>query len=146
MIADGSHVRALGGLPATITDEILLPFFGPASRRLAGWVGQEAYADGEDPSPTDPDRAAALKDGEAYLALFYVAPRINMVIADSGIVSYQTNSTTNDNITYLTPKQLRELREVWLQDAVSACEGYIIKAGVAMGQATAADDPGDGQA
>ncbi len=133
MIADGTHVRALGGLPSSITDEILAPFFGPAGLRLEEWVGSGAYSDAEETTPTDADRAAALKDAEAYLVLYYAAPRLNMVIADSGIITYKVTGTSSDEFTYLKPKDLEELRQVWLRDAVSACRPYIIKAGVTVG-------------
>ncbi|UCH61887.1 MAG: hypothetical protein JSU77_08735 [Fidelibacterota bacterium] len=133
MIADGTHVRALGGLPSSITDSILNPFFGPAGRRLKEWVGAEAYSDAEQSTPEDADRAAALKDAEAYLALYYAAPRLNMVIADSGIITYKVTGTSSDEFTYLKPQDLEALRQVWLRDAVSACRPYIIKAGVTVG-------------
>jgi len=133
MIADGTHVRALGGLPSSITDSILNPFFGPAGRRLEEWVGSEAYSDAEQSTPEDTDRAAALKDAEAYLALYYAAPRLNMVIADSGIITYKVTGTSSDEFTYLKPRDLEDLRQVWLRDAVSACRPYIIKAGVTVG-------------
>lgn len=140
MIADGSHVRALGGLPSSITDSILEPFFGPAGQRLKEWVGAEAYGDAEQTTPEDTDRAAALKDSEAYLVLFYAAPRLNMVIADSGIVTYQVTGSSSDEFTYLKPEDLEELRQVWLRDAVSACQPYIINAGVTVGKSRAQDD------
>ena len=133
MIADGTHVRALGGLPSSITDSVLEPFFGPAGRRLEEWVGAGAYSDAEQSTPEDTDRAAALKDAEAYLVLYYAAPRLNMVIADSGIITYKVTGTSSDEFTYLQPKDLEELRQVWLRDAVSACRPYIIKAGVTVG-------------
>ncbi len=132
MIADGTHVRALGGLPSSITDSILNPFFGPAGRRLEEWVGSEAYSDAEEITPTDTARAAALKDAEAYLALYYAAPRLNMVIADSGIITYKVTGTSSDEFTYLKPRDLEDLRQVWLRDAVSACQPYIIKTGVTV--------------
>ncbi len=142
MIADGTHVRALGGLPSSITDSILNPFFGPAGRRLEEWVGSEAYSDAEQSTPEDPGRAAALKDAEAYLALYYAAPRLNMVIADSGIVTYKvtTTGTSSDEFTYLKPEDLEDLRQVWLRDAVSSCRPYIIKAGVTVGLSPAEED------
>ncbi|UCH09067.1 MAG: hypothetical protein JSU61_07405 [Fidelibacterota bacterium] len=140
MIADGSHVRALGGLPSGIDDATLAPFFGPASRRLKEWVGNEAYSDAEQSTPEDGDRAAALKDAEGYLVLYYAAPRLNMVIGDSGIITYKIDGTSSDEFTYLAPRELERLREVWLQDAVSSCRVYIIKAGVTVGISTVAAD------
>ncbi|UCD38470.1 MAG: hypothetical protein JSW54_03055 [Fidelibacterota bacterium] len=134
MIADGTHVRAFGGLPSSITDGVLEPFFGPAGRRLKEWVGAEAYSDAEQSTPEDTDRAAALKDAEAYLVLYYTAPRLNMVMDDSGIVTYKTVGTSSDEFTYLKPEDLEELRQVWLRDAVSACRSYIIKSGVIVGR------------
>ena len=140
MIADGTHVRALGGLPSSITDSILEPFFGPAGRRLKEWVGAEAYSDAEQTTPEDTDRAAALIDAEAYLVLFYAAPRLNMVIADSGIITYKVTGASSDEFTYLKPEDLEELRQVWLRDAISACHSYMIKAGVTVGKSTAQDE------
>ncbi len=140
MIADGTHVRALGGLPSSLDDAALAPFFGPAGLRLGEWVGTGAYEDAEDPSPSDTDRAAALKDAEAYLVLYYAAPRINMVIADSGIVTYKVDGTSADELTYLKPGDLEDLRQGWLRDAVSACSRYIIKAGVIIGVSTVEDE------
>ncbi len=140
MIADGTHVRALGGLPGSFDDSILGNFFGPAALRLQEWVGGAAYDDAELGSPSDPDRAAALKDAEAYLVLYFAAPRMNMVMADSGIVTYKTDGTSADEFTYLKPKELEELRQVWLRDAVSASRPYIISPGVTVGVSPAADD------
>jgi len=140
MIADGALVRALGGLPSSITDSILEPFFGPASRRLQEWVGSESYTDAGQTNPDDTERAAALKDAEAYLVLFFAAPRLNMVIADSGIVTYQVTGTSSDEFTYLKPQDLEELRQVWLRDAISACQPYIIKAGVMVGLSPKKDE------
>ncbi|MFB0517031.1 MAG: hypothetical protein ACETWG_10590 [Candidatus Neomarinimicrobiota bacterium] len=133
MIANGTHVRALGGLPSSIDDDKLAPFFGPAGRRLKEWVGAEAYSDAEQSTPADPDRAAALKDSEAYLVLYYVAPRLNMVMEDSGIITYKIVGSSSDEFTYLSPRDLEELRQVWLRDALSACRTYIIKADVTVG-------------
>ena len=140
MIADGTHVRALGGLPTGLDDTILGNFFGPAALRLQEWVGTEAYTDAEQGTPGDPDRAAALKDAEAYLVLYFAAPRMNMVMADSGIVTYKIDGTSADEFTYLKPQQLEELRQVWLRDADSACRPYIIPAGVTVGVSPATDD------
>ena len=140
MIADGTHVRALGGLPSSITDEILTPFFGPGGLRLKEWVGSGAYSDAEQATPENADRAAALKDAEAYLVLYFAAPRLNMVIADSGIITYKVTGTSADEFTYLKPKDLEELRQVWLRDAVSACRPYIIKAGVTVGLSPTEED------
>ncbi len=140
MIADGTHVRVLGGLPGSFDDAILGNFSGPAALRLQEWVGEEAYTDAEQGTPSDPDRAAALKDAEAYLVLYFAAPRMNMVMADSGIVTYKIDGTSADEFTYLKPKELEELRQVWLRDAASACRPYIIRAGVTVGVSPAADD------
>ncbi len=140
MIADGTHVRVLGGLPASFDDTILGNFFGPAALRLQEWVGEGAYTDAEQGTPSDPDRAAALKDAEAYLVLYFVAPRMNMVMADGGIVTYKIDGTSADEFTYLKPEQLEELRQVWLRDAVSACRPYIISPGVTVGVSPAVDD------
>ena len=140
MIADGTHVRALGGLPSSLNDSTLAPLFGPAGLRLEDWVGSSAYEDADQPTPSDTDRAAALKDAEAYLVLYFAAPRINMVIADSGIVTFKVDGTSTDQFTYLKPRDLETLRQGWLRDAVSACGRYIIKAGVIVGVSPAVDE------
>lgn len=140
MIANGTHVRALGGLPASIDDDTLAPFFGPAARRLKQWVGDTAYEDAEASTPEDTERAAALKDTEAYLVLYYVAPRLNMVLGDSGIITYKIVGSSADEFTYLTPENVEKLRQVWLRDAVSACREYISKAGVAVGVSPAQEE------
>ena len=140
MIADGTHVRALGGLPSSLNDSTLAPFFGPAGLRLEDWVGSSAYEDADQPTPSDTDRAAALKDAEAYLVLYFAAPRINMVIADSGIVTFKVDGTSTDQFPYLKPRDLETLRQGWLRDAVSACGRYIIKAGVIIGVSPAVDE------
>jgi len=140
MIADGTHVRALGGLPGSMDDNVLSSFFGPAARRLKEWVGDGAYADAELATPADPDRAAALKDSEAYLVLYFAVPRMNMVITGSGIVTYKTDGMSADEQTFLKPGELEELRQVWLRDAENACRQYIIPAGVMIGVSPAVDD------
>ena len=140
MIADGTHVRALGGLPATIDDNTLAPFFGSASRRLKRWVGDEAYEDAEASTPEDGERAAALKDGEAYLVLYYTAPRLNMVLGDSGIITYKIVGSSADEFTYLSQENLEKLRQAWLRDAVDACQRYISKAGATVGVSPAQEE------
>lgn len=140
MIADGTHVRALGGLPASIDDNTLAPFFGPAARRLKRWVGDEAYADAEASTPEDEERAAALKDGEAYLVLYYIAPRLNMVLGDSGIITYKIVGSSADEFTYLNQENLEKLRQAWLRDAVNACHKYVSKAGVTVGMSPAQEE------
>ncbi|MFC1483679.1 hypothetical protein ACFL5M_06430 [Candidatus Neomarinimicrobiota bacterium] len=140
MIADGTHVRALGGLPTGIDDNTLAPFFGPAARRLRQWVGEAAYEDADASTPVDTARAAALKDAEAYLVLYYVAPRLNMVLGDSGIITYKIVGSSADEFTYLTPENLEILRQAWLRDAVSTCREYITKAGVTVGVSPAQEE------
>jgi hypothetical protein len=140
MIADGTHVRALGGLPVGIDDNTLTPFFGPAARRLKQWVGDAAYEDAEASTPVDAARAAALKDTEAYLVLYYVAPRLNMVLGDSGIITYKIVGSSADEFTYLSPENLEILRQLWLRDAVRTCREYIIKAGVTVGVSPAQEE------
>jgi hypothetical protein len=63
-----------------------------------------------------------------------------MVIADSGIITYKIDGSSADEFTYLAPEDLKELRQVWLRDAVSACRPYIIKAGVAVGSSPVQED------
>ncbi|MEE9465583.1 MAG: hypothetical protein V3W14_08455 [Candidatus Neomarinimicrobiota bacterium] len=140
MIADGTHVRALGGLPGTMDDNVLSNFFGPAARRLKEWVGEAAYTDAELATPVDPDRAAALKDAEAYLVLYFAVPRMNMVMTGSGIVTYKTDGMSSDEFTYLKPGELEELRQVWLRDAGNACRPHIIPSGVTIGVSPAVED------
>ncbi len=140
MIADGTHVRVLGGLPGTMDDNVLSSFFGPAARRLKEWVGDGAYADAELATPADADRSAALKDAEAYLVLYFAVPRMNMVMTGSGIVTYKTDGTSADEFTYLKPGELEELRQVWLRDAGNACRSYIISPGVTVGVSPAVED------
>lgn len=140
MIADGTHVRALGGLPTSIDDNTLAPFFGPAARRLKQWVGETAYDDAGASTPVDTERAAALKDGEAFLVLYYVAPRLNMVLGDSGIITYKIVGSSADEFTYLTPENLEKLRQAWLRDAVNSCREYINQAGVIVGVAPAREE------
>ncbi|MCK4578581.1 MAG: hypothetical protein KAU50_07310, partial [Candidatus Marinimicrobia bacterium] len=118
----------------------LAPFFGPASRRLIEWVGATAYTDADLATPTDQDRADALKDAEAYLVLYYAAPRLNMVMNDSGIVTYKTVGSTTETFTYLNPSELEELRQVWLRDAVNACRKHITKTGSIVGLSPTADE------
>lgn len=140
MITDGDHVRALGGLPSTVTDTILATFFSPASARLKQWVGLDAYADAGLQTPVDADRAQVLKDAEAYLALYFVAPRLNMVITDSGIIRYKTVGSSLDQFTYLDPDELEVLRQGWLQDALAICGPYVQQVGQVVGNVPAADE------
>ncbi len=140
MIADGTHVRALGGLPGTMDDNVLSSFFGPAARRLTEWVGDAAYTDADLATPADADRAASLKDAEAFLVLYFALPRMNLVLSGSGIVTYKTDGSSSDESTFLTPGELEELRQVWLRDARNACRPYIISPGVTVGMSPAVDD------
>ncbi len=137
MICPPGHVRLLGGLPDSMDETALGPFYYAADRRLKEWVGEAAFADAELATPTNSARAEALYDAEAYLVLYYSAPRLNMVLSGSGIVTYQANTTTTDELTFLKPDQLEVLRKGWLNDAVMVCRQYIIKAGVTMGIAPA---------
>ncbi len=137
MICSPSHVRLLGGLPDTMDEMALGPFYYAADRRLKEWVGEAAFADAELATPTNLPRAEALYDAEAYLVLYYSAPRLNMVLTGSGIVTYQSSTATTDEITYLKPDQLEVLRLGWLSDAAMVCRQYIINPGAIVGIALA---------
>ena len=139
MIADGTLVRALGGLPASVDDAALAPLFGPAETRLRGWVGDEAYQDAELPTPGDQDRAAAPREGEAYLVLYYVVPKLGMVLAadDSGYLSYEHEAANTAQYRYLPPEQLEEQRTAWLRDAAAACAAYLTPVTIAIGRSPA---------
>jgi hypothetical protein len=66
---DADHVRNMGNLPDNVEAGFIDVHFPEAKRRLIRWVGQTAYDDACLVTPTDADRAQAIKDAEAHLVI-----------------------------------------------------------------------------
>ena len=92
-------------------------------RKLRKWVGDEAYDDASSPTPSDPDRAADLKDAEAELVIFYAIPKLNLKIGDSGIL--QSGQHGEGSYTLATPAQIEKLRAMYFQNAEDYAGKYM---------------------
>jgi len=142
MIADGTHVRLVGNLPAAVTDAMLKPHLRAAATRLKDWVSESVYTVSETEVDTaraglgagedlDIDtlsvQAQALIDAEAYLCLNIALPHLNLVMKDDAGIA-QSGTTGKTNWQYLDAEALVNLQGMYLRNAELAAQGYIIKA------------------
>lgn len=113
-----------------IGDGRLLPHIGAASRRLKGWVGVEAYADALLDMPVDPTRQADLKFAEAALAMHYAIPGLNTNITTKGVVkTAREGGTTGTILTYLSPNEINQLAQIYLDQAEEIARPYTLSDG-----------------
>jgi len=127
-LVDEDYVRKKGNLPSAsvLSDEKLNAFFSDAERRLRKWVGSSAYEDAAAATPTDSDRALALKDAEAFLVICEGLPSWNRAAVGAGIVKEKTIGSAHDQIVLLTPDEIDSEIRRCLEQAERAAQPYII--------------------
>lgn len=131
-LIDAAKLRDYFAIDSTVKDGRLTPHTRAASRRLKGWVGAEAYADALAAEPTNPQRAADLMDAEAALAMHYAVPGLNTKITAGGVVKTvkETGAVSTPVVTsYLTPNEVRQLAEIYLDQAEEIARPYALADG-----------------
>lgn len=115
-----------------IKDGRLLPHIGAASRRLKAWVGADAYTDALSNAPFDPLRQADLQNAEAALAMHYAVPGLNSNVTTRGIVKTTKEGGSmagNVVFSYLTPGEIRQLSQTYLEQAEEIARPYMLSDG-----------------
>lgn len=135
-IADETHVRTVGNLPASLADAKITPHLRQAGRRLTRWVGSTNYAASQTEaaglgSPRSFGSASAqcqaLADAEAYLALAAGISSWNNVMESAGgtAAGISLSGTIGEGTyNYLTPEQIEKLRELYIRNAEDAAADY----------------------
>lgn len=121
-------LREYFDISADIIDGRLTPHIGAASRRLKAWVGAEAYADALEVAPTNPLRAEDLKNAEAALAMHFAVPGLNTKLTPGGVVK-TSKVEGNTVLSYLTPNETRQLKELYLEQAEELARPYALADG-----------------
>jgi hypothetical protein len=96
-----------------------------AGREMRTWVGDEAYDDALAAVPNDETRAEALALAEAHLAMRFAIVGLNSPLRPTGVVS-EERVEGNTLVRYLTPKQIAELKEEYLETAQSIAQVYLV--------------------
>ena len=107
----------------------LTPHIGSASRRLKGWVGAEVYTDALAEEPTDALRAEDLKNAEAALAMHFAVPGLNTKITPGGVIKTSKEAgsqASNVVVSYLTPNEIRQLAQIYLDMAEEIARPYML--------------------
>lgn len=142
MLINATKLREYFDISTTIKDPRLTPHIGAASRRLKGWVGEAAYADALLEAPQDAPRAEDLKNAEAALAMHYAVPGLNTKITPGGVVKTvkETGAMATPVVTtYLTPNEVRQLAELYLDQAEEIARPYALADGTPTPQVTVAE-------
>jgi len=164
MIADTAHIRAIGNLPASITDATLNPHLWTAEERLRGWVSSSDYTEAENiaaglGTPRNFDTGFAgetgaqirltrsLANAEALLALSTAMGPINTVLETAvGAAGISVSGSMDDNAyQYLSPAEVAKAEKDYLAKAEAAAHAYLVNTGGSPGPAVspALDDEGD---
>jgi hypothetical protein len=108
-------------------DQITRPL-GAASRRLKAWVGAAVYADALLQNPQDADRKADLQLAEAFLGMHFAIIGVNTRIDTSGVV--KTKKMEGQTVvTFLTPGEVRQLTQNYLDQAEEIARPYMLSDG-----------------
>ena len=127
-----NSLREYFDIAKDIKDGRLTPHIGAASRRLKGWVGAEAYQDALSGQPTDPLRQADLQNAEAALAMHFALPGLNSKVTPTGIVKTTKEGGAmagNVVFSYLVPNEVRQLSQVYLEQAEEIARPYLLNDG-----------------
>ncbi|MCF8124576.1 MAG: hypothetical protein K9K34_19410 [Desulfarculaceae bacterium] len=122
-LIDEAYVRQVGNLPDKVETATVTPHLSAAALRLKRWVGATAYSDAGAASPSDPDRAAALKLAEARLALAEMFASLAGNYQGMGFVGGASH--TEGQSSYLTPAQVETLAVQHLAAAERLAQPYL---------------------
>lgn len=138
-------LRAQFNIDETIGDPMLEHAVASGSLVVSKYVGAAAYADAGNPIEggsgtipvlegvpivytTDPVRKAMLEAGELRAAMYYLILAVGAGLRRGGLVKTEQDAAGPLNGTvlnsYLNPKELRELREQYLEEALSFLAPY----------------------
>lgn len=124
----GMHPALAGDRPG---DPFLTKHINIAARELKKWVGDTAYNDAASETPTDTDRAEALKDAEAELVMFFALDKLNLHITTQGVIlsSIEKNNFGMGTIATASPTQLKQMKQPYYDNARLYAADYIIGTG-----------------
>jgi hypothetical protein len=125
-LISADDVRARFDIDPDILDARLDSHIGSASRRLRRWVGDSAYADALEGTPTDADRKVDLQNAEAHLAFHYAVYGLNYVLSSKGIVATAMSAEGKEMRKYLTPAETQAVANQMLEVAREIAEPYSI--------------------
>ena len=125
-------LRDYFAISTDIKDGRLKPHIGAASRRLKGGVGAEGYADALAEAPQDADRAEDLKNAEASLSMHFACLGLNTNLTVNGVLKTRKevgSQHANIQTTYLTPTEVRQLAQAYLDQAEEIARPYVLADG-----------------
>jgi hypothetical protein len=140
-LIDVTALKGYFDISKDIKDGRLTPHIGAASRRLKQWVGALVYADALSAETTDALRKADLQFAEASLAMHYAIPGLNSKITPSGVVkSAKEGGAMAGNVvfSYLTPREITELAQIYLDQAEEIARPYMLTDGTPAAELTIA--------
>jgi hypothetical protein len=101
---------------------------GAGSRRLKGWVGVEAYTDAASSNPADADRKADLQLAEAFLGMHFAILGFNTRLDVGGVIKTK-KVEGNTVITFLSPSEVKQLTQNYLEQAEEIARPYMLADG-----------------
>ena len=129
-LTDADKVKALGFEPEhfdlSTADELTILIDGriaEAAKRLKDWMGDDAYADAEEASPSDPTRAAAMLDAETFLTaveLIKIQRQRMVALIGSFKVSDTSRNVSRDNL-----QAFDEQENYWLAQATRVLSPWL---------------------
>lgn len=128
-LIDATKLREYFDINKDINSTRLTPHIGAASRRLKKWVGTDAYADALLENPTNAERKEDLTNAEAALAMHFALPGINTKVTPSGVVKTSKTDQGTNIITYLSPKEIDQLKALYLEQAEEIARPYLLNDG-----------------
>lgn len=139
-LIDAAKLREEYEIHKDIKDARLTPCIGAASRRLAGWVGETVYADALTQQTEDALRKADLETAEGALAMHFALPRINTNISPKGGVLKTVKVEGNTVNSYLTPAEVKQLSQLYLDQAEEIARPYMLSDGTPEAEFTVVDE------
>ena len=112
---------------------------GAASRRLRQWVGEAAYADAASDNTENKDRRADFQYAEAHLAMHFALPGLNTKHTPGGVVK-TTKVEGNTVISYLTPAEIKQLAQLYLDEAEEIARPYMLSDGTPEAEFTVVEE------
>jgi len=124
-LINATSLREYFEITPDVVDTRLTPSTAAASRRLRAWVGDDVYADALSDDPADADRQADLKMAEAWLAMYFALVGMNTNVTPAGAIK-ATKVEGNRMIEYLTPKEMRDLSQLYFDQAHEIAQRYML--------------------
>jgi len=111
-----ADARELFGVVAEVSDNRIQTCINAASLQLKTWVAAAVYTDAESQTPTEPNRALALRNSEANLVMYHL-------LLNTGIKTrvYGVGTATESE---MSADELKSLRRQFLNEAVMQAAPY----------------------